>query len=33
MHIVVSEQQGAIHEIKGSLSDGRKKDFVDVAVR
>jgi len=26
-------QQGAIHEIKGYLWDGRKQDFVEVAVR
>jgi proteasome lid subunit RPN8/RPN11 len=33
VHVVVSVQQGAIHEIKGYLWDGRKKDFVEVAVR
>jgi len=33
VHIVVSVQQGAIHEIKGYLWDGRKQDFVEVVVR
>jgi [CysO sulfur-carrier protein]-S-L-cysteine hydrolase len=33
VHVVVSVQQGAIREIKGYLWDGRKKDFVEVAVR
>jgi hypothetical protein len=33
VHVVVSVQQGAIHEIKGYLWDGRKKDFVKVEVR
>jgi proteasome lid subunit RPN8/RPN11 len=33
VHIVVSVQQGAIHKIKGYLWDGRKKDFIEVAVR
>ena len=33
LHVVVSVQQGAIHEIKGYLWDGKKKDFVEVAVR
>jgi proteasome lid subunit RPN8/RPN11 len=33
VHIVVSVQQGAIHEIKGYLWDGRKRDFMEVAVR
>jgi proteasome lid subunit RPN8/RPN11 len=33
VHVVVSVQQGAIHEIKGYLWDGKKKDFVEVAVR
>jgi proteasome lid subunit RPN8/RPN11 len=33
VHVVVSVQQGAIHEIKGYLWDERKKDFVEVAVR
>ena len=33
VHIVVSVQQCAIHEIKGYLWDERKKDFVEVAVR
>jgi len=32
VHVVVSVQQGAIQEIKGYLWDGRKKDFVEVAV-
>ncbi len=33
VHVVVSVRQGAIHEIKGYLWDGRKKDFVEVEVR
>jgi proteasome lid subunit RPN8/RPN11 len=33
MQVVVSVRQGAIQEIKGYLWDGRKKDFVEVAVR
>ena len=33
VHIVVSVQQSAIHEIRGYLWDGRKKDFMEVAVR
>ncbi|HTP04520.1 MAG TPA: Mov34/MPN/PAD-1 family protein [Nitrospirota bacterium] len=33
VHIVVSVEQSAIHEIKGYLWDGRKQDFVEVAVR
>jgi len=33
VHVVVSVQQGVIHEIKGYLWDGRKEDFVEVAVR
>jgi len=33
VHIVVSVQHGAIHEIKGYLWDGRKRDFMEVAVR
>lgn len=33
VHIVVSVQQGVIHDIKGFLWDGRKKDFVEIAVR
>lgn len=32
VHVVVSVQQGAIHEIKGYLWDGRKTDFVEVVV-
>jgi proteasome lid subunit RPN8/RPN11 len=32
VHVVVSVQQGAIHEIKGYLWDGRKEDFVEVEV-
>ena len=33
VHIVVSVQQGVIHDIKGYLWDGRKRDFVEVTVR
>jgi proteasome lid subunit RPN8/RPN11 len=33
VHVVVSVQQCSIHEIKGYLWDGRKQDFVEVAVR
>jgi [CysO sulfur-carrier protein]-S-L-cysteine hydrolase len=33
VHVVVSVQQGAIHEIKGYLWDGRIQDFVEVAVQ
>jgi proteasome lid subunit RPN8/RPN11 len=33
VHIVVSVQQGSIHDIKGYLWDRRKQDFVEVTVR
>ena len=33
VHVVVSVQRGALHDIKGYLWDGRKKDFVEVTVR
>jgi proteasome lid subunit RPN8/RPN11 len=33
VHIVVSVKQGAIQGIKGYLWDGRKRDFMEVAVR